>query len=346
MTPYQYSFFGDHRALEALTQAGDRLVELDRYIDWAPLVAEADGIWRAGAQKKAACGARPWNSELMLRILLLKRLYNLSDEQMEYQLRDRLSFLRFVGLGLGECVPDSRTIWLYGEALAKADGARRLFECFQQQLHAKGLLLKEGAIVDATFVEVPKQRNSREENALIKSGTVPPAWENQPRKLAQKDTDARWAKKGEATYYGYKNHVKVGRKTKLIRAYVSTAASVHDSVAMAVLATAQDATMHADAAYAGAPIATDLRAKGVRNCIHQKGHADAPLTDQQKAANRRKSKVRARVEHAFAFMENSLGGIYQRCIGALRNNHQIGLTNLCYNLCRAVQIFSGRAAMA
>lgn len=345
MTTYQYSFFGDHRALEALTQAGDRLVELDRYITWAPLVAEAEAIWRAGGEKKAACGAKPWNSEVMLRILILKRLYNLSDEQMEYQLRDRLSFLRFVGLGLGESVPDSRTIWLYGEALAKADGARRLFEGFQQQLQQRGLLIKEGAIVDATFVEVPRQRNSRDENALIKSGTVPPAWEKQPRKLAQKDTQARWAKKGEATFFGYKNHVKVGRKTKLIRHYVVTAANTNDAQAMPQLASAADPSMHADAAYTGAPIAEDLKSKRVRNCIHEKGQVNAPLSARQKASNRRKSKVRARVEHVFAFMENSLGGIYHRCIGALRNEHQIGIMNLCYNLCRTVQILSGRVAM-
>ena len=97
----------------------------------------------------------------MLRIMVLKRLYNLSDEQVEYQLRDRLSFLRFVQLGLGDSVPDSRTIWLYADQLAKANGARELFEEFNRQLAERGLLVKEGVMVDATFVEVPRQRNSR-----------------------------------------------------------------------------------------------------------------------------------------------------------------------------------------
>jgi IS5 family transposase len=254
--------------------------------------------------------------------------------------------MRFVGLGLGDAVPDSRTIWLYSQALAKADGARRLFESFQQQLQQRGLLMKEGAIVDATFVEVPRQRNSRDENALVKDGEVPQAWKNQPRKRAQKDTDARWAKKGDATFFGYKNHVKVGRRTKLIKQYIVTAASTNDGQAMPDLASPEDPSMHADAAYTGAPIAEDLQAKGVRNCIHEKGQANAPLTSEQKASNRRKSKVRARVEHVFAFMETSLGTIYQRCIGALRNEYQIGLMNLCYNLCRTVQILSGRAPVA
>ena len=108
--------------------------------------------WRAGADKKAACGPKPWATEVMLRIMLLKRLHNLSDEQVEYQLRDRLSFLCFVQLGLGESVPDSRAIWLYADKLAKANGARELFEEFNRQLAERGLLVKEGVMVDATFV--------------------------------------------------------------------------------------------------------------------------------------------------------------------------------------------------
>ena len=346
MSTQQYSFFGDHQALEALTQSGDRLVELSRYIDWQPLVERADAIWRAGADKKASCGAKPWSSSVMLRILVLKRLYNLSDEQMEYQLRDRLSFMRFVGLGLGDMVPDSRTIWSYGEVLARADGARRLFDCFQEQLQKRGLLVKEGSIVDATFVEVPKQRNTRDENALVKNGGVPEAWQEQPRKLAQKDTDARWTKKGGAAYFGYKNHIKLGQKSKLIQHYATTAASTHDSQAVKDLVRSGDGSLHGDSAYTGEAIAADLRAKRVRNHIHEKGRADAPLSPLQKAANRIKSKVRARVEHPFAFMEKSLGGIYNRCIGFVRNANQIGMMNLCYNLCRFVQLQTGRAAMA
>ena len=341
----QYTFFGDHQALEALTQQGDRLVELDRHIDWAALVEVAEGIWRVGADKKEARGAKPWAAETMLRILVLKRLYNLSDEQMEYQLRDRLSFLRFVGLGLGEIVPDSRTIWLYADRWAKADGARCLFEAFNRQRAERGVLVKEGVMVDATFVEVPRQRNSREDNAKIKEGETPEGWSDQPRKLAQKDVDARGTKKHHQTFYGYKNHVKVGAKTKLVRTYAVTPASTHDSQALPDLVASADGSIHADSAYAGEAIARDLKAKGVRNHIHEKGCAHAALDEDQKAANRRKSKIRARVEHPFAFMEKSLGRIYHRCIGRVRNDYQIGMMNLCYNLCRCVQILTGRAAI-
>lgn len=343
MSMKQYTFFGDHGALESLTQQGDRLVELDRYIQWAPLVAVAHKIWRAEAERKASCGAKPWDTEVMLRIIVLKRLYNLSDEQMEYQLRDRLSFLRFVRLGLGDLVPDSRTIWLYSDQLAKADGARALFDAFHQQLAARGVLVKEGVIVDATFVEVPRQRNSREENEKIKQGEVPPDWPAKPRMLAQKDLDARWAVKNDDTFYGYKDHVKVGAKTKLIHSFEVTAANTHDSQVLPDLVVEGDGSVHADAAYVGATIANDLREKGVHNYIHEKGSVTAALTEKQQEDNRRKSKTRVRVEHTFAFMENSLGGIYQRCIGLVRNEFQIGMMNLCYNLCRYCQLVSGRA---
>lgn len=339
----QYTFFGDHAALESLAQSGDRLVELARYIDWAALVAVADRVWRAGAEKKAPCGPKPWSSEIMLRVLVLKRLYNLSDEQAEFQIRDRISFQSFVGVGLGASVPDSRTIWLYADQLAKADAARELFDVFNRQLAERGLLVKEGVMVDATFVEVPRQRNSREDNAKVKQGETPEGWENQPRKLAQKDLDARWTKKNKETFYGYKDHVKVGAKTKLIRDYTVTTASTHDSQAMPELIQEGDGEVHADSAYVGEPIAADLRAKSVRNHIHEKGNVGAPLREEQKRANRRKSRTRARVEHVFACMEKSLGGIYHRAIGLVRNEYQIGMMNLCYNLCRCVQLVSGRA---
>jgi transposase, IS5 family len=344
MSLNQYTFFGDHAALESLTQQGDRLVELSKHIDWAPLVTVAESIWRAGADKKAPCGPKPWCAEVMVRVLVLKRLYNLSDEQMEYQLRDRLSFLRFVRLGLGDAVPDSRTIWLYADQLAKADGARKLFEAFNQQLAERGLLVKEGMMVDATFVEVPRQRNTREDNAKIKQGETPAEWSQQPRKRAQKDVDARWTKKNNQSFYGYKDHVKVGAKTKLIHAFSVTPASTHDSQAMAGLVSAGDCAIHADSAYTGEAIAADLLAKGVHNYIHEKGTATTPLSEEQQRANHRKSKTRARVEHPFAFMEKSLGRIYNRCIGMVRNKYQIGMMNLCYNLCRCIQLVTGRAA--
>lgn len=329
----QYTFFGDHQALAALSQAGDRLEELDRQIDFGALVKVAEESWRPKGEAQGR-GRPRWSSEVMLRVLLLKRLYNLSDEQTEYQLRDRLSFLRFARLGLGDKVPDSRTIWLYGEELKQREGARRLFEAFKAQLQARGLMVQSGVLVDATLVVVPKQRNPREENAQIKAGETPPDWQKQPRKLAQKDVDARWTKRYHQTHYGYKNHVKTCERTKLILDYTVTAATVQDGTQLPALVRAGDQRVHADRAYAGRPNAAHLAAAGVANQIHEKAPWNRALTAEQRDCNRAKSTVRARVEHPFAFMQRSLGGLHQRCIGFARNAHQIGLLNLVYNLCR------------
>lgn len=342
----QLDLFGGHEAMKQFLLHGNPLVELDAHIQWEPLVKIVDKIWTEAREGTTGRGPKPWSSEVMLRVLILKRLYSLSIDQMEYQLRDRLSFRHFLKLGLLDEVPDSRTIWSYENQLSEKDAAKALFNAFNEQLQSDGLLVKEGTMVDATFVEVPKQRNSKEENEMIKEGKTPDQWKEQPHKLRQKDTDARWTKKNNEKYYGYKNHVKVGRKTKLILAYQTTSASTHDSQAMESLMEQGDGSVHADSAYVGTKIAEDLQRKGIRNHIHEKAYKSTPLTEEQKASNHSKSKVRARVEHVFAFMTNSLGGLFNRCIGALRNHHQIGMLNLCYNICRSIQLATGRAQCA
>lgn len=326
--------------MELLKQRGDRLFALDEKIDWKPLVETADAIWQATRTKPGrGNSANPWASDIMLKTILLGRIYNLGDDELEYQLRDRLSFMRFVGLGLGANVPDARTIWLYRDKLGEA-GVRALFDGFIATLKKKGYILKEGNVLDATIVETPRQRNSREDNEIVKSGQVPAEWKTNPDKLIHKDCDARWTKKGDEQFYGYKNHVKVAESSKLICDYRATPANVADvTVAHELVGPADAGTVvWADAGYAGAPFAKRLAEFGIEGRVHEKGQAGAPLTDQQKASNRAKSVHRARVEHPFAFMEMSLGGIYQRCIGLKRNARDIGLTNLIYNIFRFEQL--------
>ena len=200
------------------------------------------------------------------------------------------------------------------------------------------MFTKEGRIIDATFVEVPKQRNTREENAQIKAGEVPAAWQEQPHKLAQKDTDARWTKKSHVSYYGCKNHVKSDAGSKLIENFSVTAAQEHDSQQFATLVAESDGTAWADSAYSGGPCEQVLAAKGVTGQVCEKGTRAHPLTEEQKARNRQKSKVRARGEHPFALMTCSMGGLIARCIGLVRNTWAIALTNLIYNLARYEQI--------
>ena len=165
-------------------------------------------------------------------MLVLQSLYNLSDEQVEYQVRDRLSFTRFLRLGIEDRIPDGTTLWLFREALAKAGLIEKLFERFGQHLEAKGYVARGGQMIDATIVPVPKQRNSRDENEDVKGGKTPKAWKQNPAKNRQKDKDARWTKKHGKSFYGYKNHVNADAKRKLIRQYEVTDASVHDSHTM------------------------------------------------------------------------------------------------------------------
>jgi transposase, IS5 family len=195
------------------------------------------------------------------------------------------------------------------------------------------------------FVDVPRQRNSREENEEIKQGKVPESFQQNENRMAQKDVAARWAKKGEDVHYGYKNHVKADRTTKLIEDYEVTDARVHDSQVVEDLVETGDGIVHADSAYTGDAIETILEKHGVTGEISEKGYRNHPLTKAQKKRNRKKSKSRVRVEHIFGFMTNTMkDGLNMRWIGMLRITAGIGLLNLVYNLARYEQILRLRLA--
>jgi transposase, IS5 family len=331
--------FDELEQLEKLSQLRDPLEKLSQRIDFEIFRATLNGIYEK-LDRKSLAGAKPFDYVLMFKIIILQRLYNLSDEQTEFQLTDRLTFRRFVGLELSHKVPDSNTIWTFKEKLKVDDNERKLFACFYAELEKEQLIVSNGKMVDASFHEVPRQRNSREENKSIKEGKIPAEWEaeSQKKKLSQKDTDARWTKKNNVSFYGYKNHIKADEKSKLIDDYTVTAANVHDSQTLERLLTEKDEgqNLYGDAAYVGQE-ETIEKAK-MANLIHEKGYKNAPLTEEQKESNRGKSKYRARIEHIFGFIENSMNGAEMRCIGKERARVVIGITNLVYNICRAVQL--------
>ena len=157
--------------------------------------------------RTSCAGRKPLDAMLLFRMLVLQSLYNLSDGQVEYQVRDRLSFSRFLKLGIESHVPDGTTLWLFREKLAEAGLIEKLFDRFNQHLCAQGYIARGGQIIDATIVAVPRQRNTREQNEAIKRGQPPENWETKPAKNGQKDKDARWTKKHGKSFYGYKNHV-------------------------------------------------------------------------------------------------------------------------------------------
>ncbi|MFZ1750229.1 MAG: IS5 family transposase, partial [Saprospiraceae bacterium] len=203
-----------------------------------------------------------------------------------------------------------------------------------------GLIVNEGKIVDASFVEVPKQRNTKEENKTIKEGGIPESFQKNKHKLAHKDVDAQWTSKNNTSYYGYKNHVKTDSKSKIITKFVVTDASVHDSQPLEELLDSKDINepLYADSAYTGENQDMTIESREMLSEVSEKGYRNKPLTEVQKKNNTIKSKVRSRVEHIFGFMEMSMNGMYLYAIGEKRISGQIGLMNLTYNMFRKIQL--------
>lgn len=155
----------------------------------------------------------------MFKVLVLQHLYNISDDETEYMIRDRYSFCRFLKLLPEDRIPDAKTIGLFREQRVQHPLDETLFDWFNRQLEQQGYQAKKGQIVDASFVDVPKQRNNREENAQIKAGEIPERFQENAHVKVQKDMDARWTKKNQETHFGYKNPVTVDNQHKLIRNY-------------------------------------------------------------------------------------------------------------------------------
>jgi len=328
--------------LEKINRHNPPLQRLNAVIDWEmfrPTLEETLYVEPKGP------GGRPsYDKVMMFKILILQRYYNLSDEQTEFQIKDRLSFMQFLGLRIGDDIPDEKTIWLFKEKLKEKGVAEKLFDLFASLLEQNGIIAKEGSIVDATFVDVPKQRNTKKENEDIKQGAIPIAFGQKDRngrrnKLSQKDTDARWAKKYEEKHFGYKNHVKADKDSKLITKYSVSSAAPHDSTEIENLIDESDKEVYADSAYRSEAIEKMLQAKGCKSQIHEKGYRNTPMTQEQQESNRTKSQTRAKIEHIFGFMTNSMNNaLFMRSIGMERIKSAIGLLNLTYNLFRFEQL--------
>src|SRR3982075_3936616 len=330
----QFGLFDADKRLAALSAKGDPLEAIDRLVPWESFRADIEAVvLTPDEMRKSSAGRKPLDAIVMFRMLVLQALNNLSDEQVEYQVRDRLSFTRF--LRLEDSIPDATTVWLFRAGLIE-----KLFDRFDQHLAAKGCMAGGGQMVDATIVPVPKQRNSGDENEAVKAGRIPEAWDNKPAKLRQKDRDARWTKKHGKSFFGYKNHVNADAKHKLIRRYEVTDAAVHDSQKLDRLLNKGNtsAEVFADSAYRSTKIEAQLRASGFKSRIHQRAARNHPLSDAQAKANRNRSKIRARVEHVFGAQETSPGGRIVRTIGIVRARAKIGLQNLTYNIRRLMTL--------
>ena len=285
-------------------------------------------------------GGRPaYDVVLMFKILILQRYYNVSDDAMEYAILDRLSFMRFLRLGINDAVPDSKTIWLFRDTLTKLNLIEQLFSALDKQLDKDGIVVHKGKIIDASIVEVPKQRNSREEIDQLKEGSIPKDWNEN--KIRQKDKDAQWTRKHFQNYFGYKNHIKIDTQTKLITGFQVTPANIPDNhVADQLLDKKEDGgqPLHGDSAYSSKDLEAVYKRKNIISNVNKQGYRYKKLTKAEQTENRKKSRVRTRIEHVFGFMSNSMNGMFLRYRSIIRNKIGIGLMNLTYNLFRLVQL--------
>ena len=335
--PMQESLFEEEFSLEALSAMGNPLEQVSALVDFE--------MFRPTLEKalltedcKSAAGRKPIDVVLMFKVIFLQRYYGLGDHQIEYQIIDRTSFRKFLGIHTVRKVPDEKTVWACKDKLSKAGVFESLFSDFRKLLDGKGLIFNEGKIIDATFVEAPKQRNTRGENAIIKKGEGDTLWNDNPHKKCHKDINARWTKKRGEKHYGYKGHSKVDRKSKLAETIHTTDASAHDSNVIGQLITENDEgqRLYLDAGYVGKEDV--VKECGMRPVICEKGRRNHPLTKKQKRRNGKKSKRRCRIEHVFGFIEGSMHGSFVRSIGIVRASANFALTCLIYNIFRYIQI--------
>jgi len=329
----QFGFFDIEKKENRLSELGDQLEKLNKVIDWEifrPLLNKA-----LKKEPKGAGGRPAFDYIMMFKILILQRFYNLSDDQTEYQITDRISFMRFLGLGLSDKIPDAKTIWNFRNILTEKQMGEKLFKCFEQELEKANLISHKGSIVDATFAEVPKQHNTPDEKKDLKEGKIPEEWKKpeNKHKAAQKDTDAKYTKKRDEYHFGYKNHIKSDAESKLITEYAVTPANIPDYQVINNLLDKNDQELWADSGYCLKPV-FDSIPTGITTHILEKSTKCHPLTDEQKKSNTEKSKVRVRVEHIFGFMNNSMQGINLRGIGLKRAEFGVALSNLIYNFFR------------
>jgi IS5 family transposase len=324
--------FADQHHKTKIDSLGDPLLDIETHIDFVALAAKVDEV---APRPESVKGGRPaYPTEVMVRILVLKRLYNLSDEAMEYQLLDRMSYKRFCGLADSRVIPDRTTIWTFENRIGEV-GAKALFDGVEGQLFSKGFIARGGQIIDATLVPAPKQQVSREERDLIKQGAMPADWK--PAKRRQKDIDATWTKKHGKSYFGYKLSINVDNKYKVIRQLKTDTASVSDSDHFNEVIDRfnTSADIYADRGYPSKARDQWLSDHGYRNQIQRKGQINKPLSEAQKERNKRLAKTRARVEHIFGAIEQ-MGSKTIRTIGQARASFTMTMMAACYNLKRLV----------
>ena len=356
----QRGFFSLSEHLEALSKHGDPLEALDAVVDFEYFRGWLlEGLGYGDGRKG---GRPPFDPVSMFKVLILQAQHNLSDARMEFMIRDRLSWMRFLGFDLGASTPDENTIRLFRNKLTESGGLQRVMKAFDWQLKKQGYLAMSGQIVDASLVPAPKQRNTEDEKAAVKEGkSAEEIWPDEPHKAAQKDVDARWTLKigGKVRYrsdgtplpmiavptFGYKSHITIDRRFGFIRACAVTSAAAPDGRMLRQIVTTDNLSgeVWADTAYRSRSNEKWLSGSMLVSRIHRRKPPGKPMPKATARANARKSSIRARVEHVFAHQKNKFG-LFIRTIGIKRAEAKLTLANIAYNMDRLV-FHERRAAM-
>jgi len=348
----QPGLFGLTEHLERLSKDGDPLEVLEATVDFEYFRCWlVEGLGYGDGSKG---GRPPFDPVSMFKALILQAQHNLSDARMEFMIRDRLSWMRFLGFDLGGSTPDENTIRHFRNRLTETGTLKRVMKAFDWQLQKKGYIPMSGQIIDASLVPAPKQRNTEEEKAAIKDGkSAAEIWPDAPNKAAQKDTDARWTLKvgGKVRHrpdgtplpmiaiptFGYKTHISIDRRFGFIRQAMVTSASAPDGRQLKGLVSRENTSsdVWADSAYRSRRNEKWLADRMLTSRIHRRKPTGKPMPRATARANARKSSIRAVVEHVFAHQKNKFG-LFIRTIGLARAEAKLTLANLAYNMNRLI----------
>ncbi|KXV41624.1 transposase [Gluconobacter japonicus] len=364
----QPGFFDVEERLARLSGLDDQLEAFSRTVDFEVFRPDLEKALTYSDGSKG--GRPPFDPVLMFKILVIQTLNNLSDERTEYLINDRLSFMRFLGLGLSDRVPDAKTVWLFRERLTQAGAIDGLFNRFDATLRNAGYLPMSGQILDATLVAAPKQRNTNAEKADLREGRIPEDWQGKPGKLSHKDRHARWTLKftkakrqDDGTmpssdlaipFFGYKSHVSIDRKYRFIRKWKTTDAAASDGARLreGLLDKSNTASTvwakpfrlpsmlsidgimaEGDTAYRSKANEDFMEEHGFVSKVHRKKPHLKPMPRHIQRSNAGKSVIRSRVEHVFAD-QKSQTGLFVRTVGITRATMRVGLANIVYNMRR------------
>jgi len=284
---------------------------------------------------QAGKGGRPRIPlQWMMRMMFLQHLYNLSDPEFEDQLIDRKSFQEFVGMHQGVEIPDFSSIWRFKESLIKHDLLDKIFDVINDQLDKRGLFIKQGTAVDATIIQSTTRALSKEKREELKE---------QPSN--QIDTDATSTEKGGKKYFGYKGHIGVDVGSALIRKQTFTTAAPHDSTEFEDQLSGDEQGIWADSAYVNKHLKRAARSLGIYFGILDRGARNHPLSKKQKKRNRKKSAVRAVVEHPFAHIKTKQHYIRATAKTLMRNALKFTMNCINYNLLRADYLLRRKTCM-